>query len=87
MTTHDEPNKGYKLLIDNQPHNWPQAVISEAEIRHLGSLPGADVVDLFHKVPGKGDVKVLPGTNVDLAKQAGTDHFSSMAIGSHSGAC
>lgn len=82
----DTATKPFKLMIDNQSYDWPQATITAEEIRQLASLPASDTVDLFHKVPGKGDVQVVPGQTVDLSTNHGVDHFSSMAVGSRAGA-
>ena len=82
----DTATKAFKLMIDNQSYDWPRATITAEEIRQLASLPASDTVDLFHKVPGKGDVQVKPGETVDLFTNHGIDHFSSMAVGSRAGA-
>jgi len=77
--------KRFPIVIDQQPYEWFPPTITAEELRHLASLPAADTVDLFHKVPGKGDIAVLPGSTVDLTEVIGPDHFSSAAVGARSG--
>lgn len=72
-----------ELMIDNTPYEWPKPIIKENELRLLGSIP--DGAQIFYQRPGKPDVEVKPGMEIDLYKTPGIDKFSTDSVNSGAG--
>jgi hypothetical protein len=78
----NENAKNPELFVDNEPYQWHESVITEAQLRQLASVPAG--VNIFQKIPGRPDREVLPGTTVDLSRP-GPERFSTQAVGSQAG--
>lgn len=55
----------FKIIIDRKPHDWPEPVITGAQIKRLA---GVDQVtfDAWQDVPGPEDLLIADDRKIDL---------------------
>ena len=63
----------YKIIVDRKPHDWPEPLISGAQIKQLAGVDQA-TYDAWQDVPGPEDLPIADDQKVDLTKH-GTEKF------------
>jgi len=70
---HEKPPKGYHILVDHKPHNWPTPVITGAEIKQLAGVDPL-TFEAWQDVPGPDDKFIADTDGVNL-EENGTEKF------------
>lgn len=65
----------YKILVDQKPHDWPNPVITGAEIKNLAGVD-AQTFDAWQDVAGPEDVQLGDETEVDLTGPGNEKFFT-----------
>ena len=55
----------YKIIVDQNPLEWPKATINGAEIKTLAKVDAA-TYEVWQDVPGPEDLPIADDQNVDL---------------------
>lgn len=55
----------YKIIVDRRPHDWPEPVITGAQIKQLAGVEQA-TFDAWQDVPGPEDKLIADAEQVDL---------------------
>lgn len=76
-------SKAPELFVDNDPYQWDKTTITGAELRTLAGIPQS--AEIYQKIPGQPDRRVLDDTTVDLAEHPGPERFSTQSPGSQAG--
>jgi hypothetical protein len=64
-----QDDKGYKLIVNKVPKDWPDQFITGAQIKNLAGSPVDWIVN--QKVPGPGaDPEIGDAQRVDLSEKA-----------------
>jgi hypothetical protein len=69
-----KPAKPYKILIDHKPHEWPNAVITGADIKQLAGVD-QNAFEAWQDVPGPEDLLIGNADEVDLTKPGNEKFF------------
>jgi hypothetical protein len=67
MTAEASKKDHFELQINRKPYQWPNALISGAEIKNLSQSPADFVVNQIIDGPGE-DPEIADGQQVDLSK-------------------
>ena len=55
----------FKIIVDRKPHDWPEPVITGAQIKCLAGVDQA-TFDAWQDVPGPEDLQIADDRKVDL---------------------
>lgn len=55
----------YRIIVDRKPHDWPEPVITGAQIKRLAGVDQA-AYDAWQDVPGPEDLLISDDRTVDL---------------------
>ena len=69
-----KPEKTYKILIDHKPHEWPNPVITGADIKQLAGVDQS-AFEAWQDVPGPEDLLIDNTDEVDLTKPGNEKFF------------
>ena len=69
-----KPEKPYKILIDHKPHEWPNPVITGADIKQLAGVDQS-AFEAWQDVPGPEDLLIDNTDEVDLTKPGNEKFF------------
>lgn len=59
------PRSPFKIIVDRKPHDWPEPVITGAQIKRLAGVDQA-TFDAWQDVPGPEDLLIADDRKVDL---------------------
>lgn len=72
-SNHGKPPKGYHILVDHRPHDWPNPVITGMEVKQLAGVD-ALTFEVWQDVSGPDDKFIADTDRVDLTEN-GTEKF------------
>jgi len=55
----------FKIIVDRKPHDWPEPVITGAQIKRLAGVDQS-TFDAWQDVPGPEDLLIADDRKVDL---------------------
>lgn len=70
---HEKPPKKYHILVDHKPYEWPNPVISGAEIKQLAGVDPL-TFEVWQDISGPDDKFIDDNDKVDLTEN-GTEKF------------
>lgn len=69
-----KPENPYKFLIDHKPHEWPNPIITGANIKQLAGVD-QNAFEAWQDVPGPEDLLIGDSDEVDLTNPGNEKFF------------